>query len=88
MDRVLKLLEAKEPRPAEGDRRAALTASRDKLRTELAAKEKQYQEFRLKSPILFTRNAQGTTIPIADRLGKYESRRAELTVKMRKWPTS
>jgi hypothetical protein len=90
MDRVLKLLEAKESRPADANPRAALEAKRDKLRDErdklrdeLAAHQKEYTDFRVKSSGFFFKNAQGTNTLIAERLGKYEARRSEQTVKMR-----
>jgi hypothetical protein len=77
MDRVLKLMEA---RPAPVTAAAAINAARDRVKVELQAKEKEYADFRAKSP--FPRGPIGGISPLLERLGKIEGRRSDLKIKM------
>jgi DNA repair exonuclease SbcCD ATPase subunit len=82
MDRVLKLLEAREAPPLATDEKA-FTAARDKLRAELDAARQRYSEFRHQNPFVFFPGAGGTRKIYAERLGKIETKRAELKVKLK-----
>jgi DNA repair exonuclease SbcCD ATPase subunit len=80
MDRVLKLLEAREAsRLATDDK--ALAATRDKLRVHLDAAQQRYTEFRRQNPFAFGINANRDVY--AERLAKIETRRNELKFKLK-----
>jgi predicted nucleic acid-binding Zn-ribbon protein len=77
MDRVLKLMEARTaPLPAKGTAASAVEAARDKVKAELQAKEEQVPKW----PFPPANGAWNNVF--AERLGKIESRRSELRIKM------
>jgi hypothetical protein len=78
MDRVLKVLEVRadqQPMPPVD------AATRDRLRTDLAAKVKEHREFRRKNPLLLFRDDKGASSTFVDRLAKIEAQRAEMKIK-------
>src|SRR5262249_32928721 len=84
MDRILKLLETREAqRPAAADEPAvqALTIARDKLQAEVDELSKQYTEFRMHNPFVLFKGTSGSSNFYAERLGRIESRRADLRIK-------
>jgi hypothetical protein len=81
MDRVLKLMEARTaPLPAKGTAASAVEAARDKVKAELQAKEEERREFVRNSPFPMVMDTGKN--PILERLGKIETRRSELRIKM------
>ncbi|HEY1375341.1 MAG TPA: hypothetical protein VGF55_01025 [Gemmataceae bacterium] len=85
MDRVLKALEARDARPAAVPAAtAAVKVARDKVRAELETKEQAYRDLQQKNPYaLFNIAGKGGARSIfAERLGRIETRRAELQIKM------
>jgi hypothetical protein len=83
MDRVLKAIEPREPgRPAAGPAAATIEAARDQIAAALEATEQQYRDFQNKNPFNALGGVKGATKVYAERLGKIESRRSELKIKM------
>src|SRR5205823_2395449 len=86
MDRILKALEPREARRLATSTRsatatAAVTAARDAVATELKAKEGHYLEFQHADPFRRLGGIKSAGNVYADRLGKIESRRADLKIK-------